>query len=98
MVMKTKKRLSPAATVALWTDDFARELDAVLHSPAVASDAYRGYYVGLVTVLMVTQTGLLPTRSMLERAGDCKSITEALTIAEGFVLEARKGRAAVRAN
>lgn len=85
---------------AVWTDEFAQELKAVMSSPEIVADGVHGYYLGVLTAVMLGKAGVLPTRSMLERAAKCDSIPEAVTVAEAFaedVLRSQERKARERA-
>lgn len=73
-----------------WTDEFARDLNAVLRAPETT--AMGGYSLGVFQYL-VERSGLsvFPDREAMERVARCERLADAVLLIEAWIAEKRAG-------
>ena len=76
------KTIAAAARKVGWTEEFLRDLNAVLHAPEITPIG--AYCVGVVHNIWM-DWGMLPDRRLLEEAARCTNIPEAIALAKRSV-------------
>jgi hypothetical protein len=92
--MKAATPLQHAIEASGWTEEHARDINAILHRDGMT--AIGAYCMGMVSADVYRATGQWPARSDLERAAGCITLREAGFLVASIVRRMKKQDAAAR--